>query len=239
MRFTVTYHVRSDATSIEARAKGIAVEQSVEMPLEAIDDVTVLADIVGQVEGIDDLGDGRFAVRIAMASSTIGHDAGQFLNMLFGNTSLHEDVWLADVTIPDTIIATFGGPRHGIGALRQRLHLHERAFTGSALKPQGLAPDQLALLAERFARGGLDFIKDDHGLADQRYSPFAEPGPRLCGRRGPGRARDGASDALHPQPDRKSRRDAATGADRAGRRAGLRHGRADDRRLPHGSGPGP
>ena len=28
-------------------------------------------------------------------------------------------------------------------------------------------------LAERFARGGIDFIKDDHGLADQGYSPFA------------------------------------------------------------------
>jgi ribulose-bisphosphate carboxylase large chain len=174
MRFTVTYHVRSDAASIEARAKGIAVEQSVEMPLEAIDDVTVLEDIVGQVEGIEDLSDGRFAVRIAMASSTIGQDAGQFLNMLFGNTSLHEDVWLADVAVPEPLVQAFGGPRHGIAALRQKLHLHERAFTASALKPQGLAPDQLGLLAERFARGGLDFIKDDHGLADQRYSPFAD-----------------------------------------------------------------
>ncbi len=52
--------------------------------------------------------------------------------------------------------------------------MHGRAFTGSALKPQGLPSDRLARLAERFARGGLDFVKDDHGLADQRYSPFAE-----------------------------------------------------------------
>ena len=28
-------------------------------------------------------------------------------------------------------------------------------------------------LAARFARGGIDYIKDDHGLADQAYSPFA------------------------------------------------------------------
>jgi len=28
--------------------------------------------------------------------------------------------------------------------------------------------------AERFARGGIDFIKDDHGLADQDYSRFAD-----------------------------------------------------------------
>ena len=55
-RFAVTYHVRSDAASIEARAQAIAVEQSVEMPLEAIDEPAVLRDIVGEVQSIDDLG---------------------------------------------------------------------------------------------------------------------------------------------------------------------------------------
>src|SRR3954470_1643048 len=29
------------------------------------------------------------------------------------------------------------------------------------------------MLAHRFAQGGLDYIKDDHGLADQAFSPFA------------------------------------------------------------------
>jgi ribulose-bisphosphate carboxylase large chain len=35
-------------------------------------------------------------------------------------------------------------------------------------------------LAERFALGGLDFIKDDHGLADQAYSPFAVRVPLIA-----------------------------------------------------------
>ncbi|HVZ09785.1 RuBisCO large subunit C-terminal-like domain-containing protein [Rhodopila sp.] len=174
MRFAVTYLVESDAASIEARAKGIAVEQSVEMPLEAVTDERVLADIVGEVEAIQDQGHGRFAVRIALASATVGTDAGQFMNMLFGNTSLQEDVILHDVAVPETLREAFGGPRHGIPELRRKLHLHERAFAGSALKPQGLTPGDLALLAERFARGGLDFVKDDHGLADQHYSRFAD-----------------------------------------------------------------
>jgi ribulose-bisphosphate carboxylase large chain len=173
-RFTVTYRVRSSAGEIEARAQAIAVEQSVEMPLEAIEDEAVLSEIVGSMEGIDDLGNGLFAVRIGLATATIGQDAGQFLNMLFGNTSLHDDVVLADIEVPEALNQAFGGPRHGITELRHRLQLHERALTGSALKPQGLAVDRLALLAERFARGGLDFIKDDHGLADQRYARFAE-----------------------------------------------------------------
>jgi len=173
-RFTVTYHVRATAGEIEARAQGIAVEQSVEMPLAAIDDETVLADIVGAVEWISDIGNGMFEVRIGLATATVGHDAGQLLNMVFGNTSLHDDVVLKDIKFPENFVQVFGGPRYGIADLRFRLKLHGRAMTGSALKPQGLAPDRLAALAEKLACGGLDFIKDDHGLADQRYSHFAD-----------------------------------------------------------------
>ncbi len=173
-RFTATYRVRGDADGIEARAQGIAVEQSVEMPLAAIDDPAVLSEIVGAVEGIVDLGSGVFEVRIGLATATVGDDPGQLLNMLFGNTSLHDDVVLYDVDIPDPLVHAFGGPRHGIAGLRHRLGLHDRALTGSALKPQGLPADELGHLAERFARGGLDFVKDDHGLANQRYSRYEE-----------------------------------------------------------------
>jgi ribulose-bisphosphate carboxylase large chain len=173
-RFSVIYHLRTEASSIEARAQAIAVEQSVEMPLAAIDDPAVLNDIVGAVQEIHDLGDGRFSVRIGLATATVGLDGGQFLNMVFGNTSLHDDVTLHDIEVPATLLDAFGGPRHGIPVLRHRLHLHHRAMTGSALKPQGLPVERLALLAEHFALGGLDFVKDDHGLADQEYSRFAE-----------------------------------------------------------------
>ncbi len=173
-RFLVTYHVRAEADAIAARAQGIAVEQSVEMPLDAIDAPHVLTDIVGEVSDITDLGDGRFAVRIALAVATVGDDAAQLLNMLFGNTSLHDDVVLADVEFPAALATAFGGPRHGIAGLRQRVSAEGRAMTCSALKPQGLPSDRLASLALRFADGGVDFIKDDHGLANQAYSPFAE-----------------------------------------------------------------
>jgi S-methyl-5-thioribulose 1-phosphate isomerase len=174
-RFAVTYRVRSDADTIEARARAIAVEQSVEMPLAGIDDPAILSDIVGEVESIDDLGDGTFSVRIGLAEATIGDDPGQLMNMLFGNTSLHEGVVLRDAEIP----ALFARPE-GTPMLRRRLGVGRRAFTGSALKPQGLAPEALARLAEQFALGGLDFIKDDHGLADQAYSPFATRVPRVA-----------------------------------------------------------
>jgi ribulose-bisphosphate carboxylase large chain len=173
-RFTVTYRIRSDAASIEARAQSIAVEQSVEMPLSAIVEREILRDIVGEVEAIENRGGGVFDVRIGLATATTGGDAGQFLNMVFGNTSLHEDVVLLDVDVPAELAAAFGGPRHGIEGLRRRAGAFGRALTCSALKPQGVAPARLAQLAGQFARGGIDFIKDDHGLADQAYSPFVE-----------------------------------------------------------------
>ncbi len=173
-RFYATYHVRSDAASIEARAAGIAVEQSVEMPLAAVDDPAILSEIVGKVEAIEDLGGGTFSVRIGLAIATVGDDPGQLLNMLFGNTSLQDDVVLRDATLPERISAP------ATPELRRRLGVPHRAFTGSALKPQGLAPDRLAELARRFALGGLDFIKDDHGLADQAFSPFATRVPLIA-----------------------------------------------------------
>ncbi len=41
-------------------------------------------------------------------------DPGQLINMLFGNTSLHEDVVLHDVALPRELVEVFGGPRHGL-----------------------------------------------------------------------------------------------------------------------------
>ena len=172
-RLQAVYHIRCDARSIEERARAIAVEQSVEMPLAAISEEFVRSEIVGRVEAIAEIETGLFEVRIALAAETVGQDPGQLINMLFGNTSLHEDVTLHDVALPAELVATFGGPRHGLDGLRRRVGASARALTCSALKPQGLSAAKLADLARRFAQGGVDYIKDDHGLADQAYSPFA------------------------------------------------------------------
>jgi ribulose-bisphosphate carboxylase large chain len=174
LRLTVSYRIRADARSIEERARNIAIEQSVEMPLIAVREASILADIVGEVRRIEDRGDGWFDVDIALAVATVGADAGQLLNMLFGNSSLHEDVVLHDVRLPAELLSAFGGPRNGLEGLRRRAQATNRALTGSALKPQGLPAEALAELAFELALGGLDFVKDDHGLADQAYSPFAQ-----------------------------------------------------------------
>ena len=172
-RIEAVYRVRGGAADIAARAQGIAVEQSVEMPLGAITDAAVLRDVVGEVCDIADLGGGVFEVRIGLAGETVGDDAGQLLNMLFGNTSLHEDVVLHDVELPAGMAARFGGPGHGEAGMRARLGVWNRALTCSAIKPQGAAVETLAHVAGQLALGGIDWIKDDHGMADQAYGRFA------------------------------------------------------------------
>jgi len=173
-RLVAHYHVRSDAQSIAGRANAIAAEQSVEMPVSAIDDRTVLDEIVGRVESIAELGAGLFEVRIGLAPSTTGFEPGQLLNMLFGNTSIQDDVVLVDADFPVSFVTAFKGPRSGLDGLRARVKAPARALTCSALKPQGLPPSELARIAGQLADGGIDYIKDDHGLADQAYSRFSD-----------------------------------------------------------------
>lgn len=171
--FTATYRVASSAVDIERRARTIAIEQSVEMPVEAIGDARILSEIVGCVESIDADGPGQYRVMIKLAVETTGLEAGQLLNMAFGNTSLQSDVELVNLNLPDRVVAAFGGPRFGTEGIRDLVGAHARALTCTALKPQGLRPEELATLAGTFARAGIDVIKDDHGIADQSYAPFA------------------------------------------------------------------
>jgi ribulose-bisphosphate carboxylase large chain len=173
-RLIATYLIRAQASEIEARAQSIAVEQSVEMPLDAIADDWVLDNTVGKVVDVAQTAPGLFTVRIALATATTGAEAGQLINMLYGNSSIHDDVVLVDANLPPDLIAAFDGPAVGLAGLRARTGAKGRALTCSALKPQGLPPDRLGDLAYRLALGGLDFIKDVHGLADQQYSPFTQ-----------------------------------------------------------------
>lgn len=185
-RLLATYRLRAAAGEIDARARALAAEQSVEMPVEAIADARVLGEIVARVESVRPAGD-AFEVTLALAADTTGHEASQLANMLFGNCSLQPEVELLDVAFPDGYARAFPGPALGIAGLRERVGAASRALTCTALKPQGAPVAHLAALAGTFARAGIDVVKDDHGLADQSYSPFAERVPAVQ------RAIDGAN----------------------------------------------
>jgi ribulose-bisphosphate carboxylase large chain len=168
-----TYRVRPGDTGIARVAQALALEQSVEVPAEVVTDPYVAEHIMGRVQGTREIGAGLYEADILLATATTGFDLAQTINMLFGNSSLHEHVELVDVQFPDEVTARFMGPRFGIEGIRALTRAHDRPLTCAALKPQGLSPQRLADLCCTFACAGVDVIKDDHGLADQSYSPFA------------------------------------------------------------------
>src|SRR5450631_1281541 len=173
-RLHVTYSISAAAADIERRAEALAVEQSIEMPLDAVREQRIRDEIVGRVESIEPDGEQRFRVVLGLATETTGGDVAQLVSMIFGNCSLQDDVRLEAVALPPELIAGFGGPRGGIAGLRALLGVAERPLTSTALKPQGSSVEHLAALCRTFALAEIDIIKDDHGIANQIAAPFAQ-----------------------------------------------------------------
>ncbi len=180
-----SYRIHASADELEARIEALRLEQTVELPRDAIRSETVerlvlprVADTRPADEDTRKRG-AAFLVTLEFPLETTGRDPAQLLNVLFGNSSLHDDVSLVSVELPASLCEVFGGPRFGIAGLRKLAGVERRALTCTALKPMGLAADALAARCALFARAGIDLIKDDHGLADQRFAPF-EARVRAC-----------------------------------------------------------
>ncbi len=174
---TATYLIEAEPERIEARAEAVAIEQSVECPLEAVRDPRIRDEVVARVAAIEPAGDCRYRVGVKIAVETTCYEPAQLVNMVFGNCSLWDDVQLVDLDLPAALLARFGGPRHGVAGIRALVDAPRRALTSVAMKPQGLPTAELARMCRTFALAGIDIIKDDHGIADQACSPFAERVP--------------------------------------------------------------
>jgi len=175
-RLVVHYELRpapgTSLSAAEARAAHLAREQTVEIPAGVVA-AEREAESIGRVESVAADAE-HFRTAISYPIAAIGDDLVQLLNVLWGNVSLQRDVRLAAIDWPETLLGGFGGPAFGIDGLRELCGAHDRPLTATALKPLGLAPRELARLAADCALGGIDLVKDDHGLADQEWAPFRE-----------------------------------------------------------------
>ena len=174
----VTYHVTaSSQPELDARVESLLLEQTVELPRAALRDEFVLENIVGVLVSIKTIEAEKHAVIIDFPISATADDPAQFLNVLFGNSSIQDHVALADFKLPEEWQGreqALPGPQFGAAGLRSITGVHDRALTSTALKPIGLPTERLALLCGLFASAGIDIIKDDHGLANQSFHPFTE-----------------------------------------------------------------
>jgi ribulose-bisphosphate carboxylase large chain len=169
-----TYEIRGDKTLAHRMASDICIEQTVEFPADLVTEPHIRDEIFGRIAELSESDEGLWRARIEYSAEIAGQEVTQLLNVLMGNTSLKTGVKLVDIELPASLLSLCGGPRFGVAGLRDLLDVPQRPLVASAIKPMGLAIEELAQLALTMARGGVDIIKDDHGLADQPFCRFEE-----------------------------------------------------------------
>ena len=158
----------------EAKAREIAFEQTVELPPDCVDE-EVERRVVGRVEEVVAQEGSRWEAVIAYPALALGEDVTQLFNVLFGNISLKAGIRAASVEWPDSFLSRFAGPWYGVEGLRWLCRVSDpRPLICGALKPMGLSAEELSRLCYQMASGGIDIVKDDHGLVDQPTAPFAD-----------------------------------------------------------------
>lgn len=175
-RFTVTYKLTVEGGLEGARHKAetICIEQTIEFPADLVHDPRIREHVFGRVERLEPVDGRTFTADISFALDCVGSDLDQLVNVIFGNISLHPGIRVERLDLPSDFTDRFFGPRFGRDGLRRLLNAHRRPLLCTACKPMGLSPGQLGELAYRYALGGIDIIKDDHGLANQPFAPFEE-----------------------------------------------------------------
>ena len=172
-RFAVTYLFRMGEKEALSAVRNLLVEQTVEFPAEHIECDAIQSDILGCLEDFGEAEDG-FRALVSYPAEDAGADLPQLLNVVFGNSSILPDITVERVTLPEAMLGEYSGPRYGVEGLRRKLGARRRPFSFTALKPLGLPTAALAEEAYRCALGGIDLIKDDHGLMDQPFSRYLE-----------------------------------------------------------------
>jgi len=174
-RFRVTYRiVAADEAEAQARARGIALEQTVEIPEDVVPDGFIRDEIVGRVERVGPDGTGGFEAVISYSPDSAGREVVQFFNVVFGNSSIQAGIRVTGIDPGPEIARRIAGARFGIAGLRARTGRATGGFIAPVIKPQGSSPAELARVAARCVEGGADIIKEDHGLADQPMAPFED-----------------------------------------------------------------
>lgn len=172
-RFVVAYSiVAGSEEEARKRAFDLALEQTVEFPADLTPAGDITDSIVGQIESVERSGE-KFLAKISYAEESAGSETTQFLNVVFGNSSIQPGIRVEWFELTEAMKA-LRGPRFGRAGLRNLLNAPSRPMLCTAIKPMGYGPKELAALAYKFALGGIDIIKDDHGLADQNFATYSE-----------------------------------------------------------------
>jgi ribulose-bisphosphate carboxylase large chain len=173
-RFTVIYDIVGEEAIALEKAKTLCLEQTVELSDKLVPDGFIRDHIIGQLEKFSPLANQIYEAKISYDIETCAFELTQLLNVIFGNSSIKAGIKVYHLDLGDEILSHFSGPRFGIAGLRKNLGIFDKPLLCTALKPMGQSPTEMAQLAYDFALGGIDIIKDDHGLSNQPFCPYEE-----------------------------------------------------------------
>ena len=178
-RFLVTYELFGAEADCRTAAEEICVEQSVEFPAVVLPEGEIPGQILGRVEDFSNAGENTWKALISFCAETAG-EFTQFLNVVFGNFSMKQNVRVAHIELSPSLFEFIRGPRFGIEGIRDLLQEYEKPLLMTALKPLGLSSKDFADLIRVYAENGIQIVKDDHGLADQKFAPYKERVKYCC-----------------------------------------------------------
>lgn len=173
-RFSVVYNLFGSRGDADQLANAIIVEDTIEFPYELLPEGEIKDQVVGRIENFDQVNDNQFKVEISYAIEITAFTVAQLLNVVFGNISLMPNIQVSEIKFSPTLLSHFRGPRFGRSGIRELLGVPTRPLLCTALKPMGLTYKELAEMGYQVAKGGLDLIKDDHGISNQSFSRFKE-----------------------------------------------------------------
>lgn len=192
-RFIVTYRIEA-STYEEAKsiAWAVQVEQTIEFPYEFVTDTYIKETITGRLESLEPIVEDSPYINVGVMLNavidtsryylacisyhvdTTALEATQFLNVVFGNSSLQPHIWVVDIELCPTLYDVFKGPQFGLQGIRRLVETPTRPMIQAVVKPMGTPNVELARMCGAYTRGGADVIKDDHGISNQSFSQYKD-----------------------------------------------------------------
>ena len=170
---TAIYEVDGPESLARSTAERICLDQTIEAENNLLPP-SLQSTILGRIEDLQATAGGRYHATISFQGDLLSGECSDLLNILFGTSSLRGDVTLLSFAMTNQLLSSWPGPRFGIDGLRQAVGVFRRPLICAVLKPLGRTPQELAELAVQFIEGGVDVIKDDQSLVDQRWCRFEE-----------------------------------------------------------------
>ena len=132
--------------------------------------------VAAKVYSIEHAGD-HYWIKIAYPEEHFEmNNPSQILASIAGNVfgmKAVENLRLQDIEFTKTIMKEYRGPGFGINGIRKLFQAEKRPLMLSVPKPKvGMTTEEHAQIGYDIWTGGLDLLKDDENLTNQKFNPF-------------------------------------------------------------------